>query len=201
MVNESFGPKRHTAPLSSLLARRPALRRSGGALLAAVLITLLTAGLGTPAMASVSAKTVTFSASFSGKASLLISNNKVTISSIAGSGKNSLFGSSSVSGSGSAPKSGSSLCDPFGGKGSIAKGANKISFVVIQSSAQKGCSSGESGAVTITFSGTTKATGGTGKANGASGSLKFSGTLKLGGTSGSQSGSFSVRLSGKLTVK
>lgn len=155
----------------------------------------------TSAMASMSAKTVTFSATYSGKASLLIDNNKVTISSIVGSGKNSLFGSSKVSGSGSAPKSSSSLCDPFGGKGSIVGGANKVTFVVVQSSSQKGCSSGESGPVTITFSGVTKATGGTGKALGASGSLKFSGTLKLGGTSGSQSGAFSVSLTGKLTVK
>jgi hypothetical protein len=45
------------------------------------------------------------------------------------------------------------------------------------------------------------ATGGNGKANGATGSLKFSGSLKLGGTSGSQDGSFTVTLSGTLTVK
>jgi hypothetical protein len=146
-------------------------------------------------------KTVSFSASFSGKASLLINNSTVTISSIAGSGKNSLFGSSKVAGNGSAPKSSSSLCDPFGGKGSISAGASKITFVVVRSSSQQGCSSGESGAVTISFHGVTKATGGTGKGNGATGSLKFKGSLKLGGTSGSESGSFTVSLSGKLTVK
>jgi hypothetical protein len=154
-----------------------------------------------PAGAVTRSKTVSFSASFSGKASLLINNSTVTISSIAGSGKSSLFGSSKVAGNGSAPKSDSSLCDPFGGKGSISAGANKITFVVVKSSSQQGCSSGESGAVTIAFHGVTKATGGTGKANGASGSLKFKGSLKLGGTSGSQSGSFTVSLSGKLTVK
>ena len=52
--------------------------------------------------ATPSAKTVSFSAKFSGKASMLIENSKVTISSITGSGTNSLFGTSKVSGSGSA---------------------------------------------------------------------------------------------------
>lgn len=154
-----------------------------------------------PAGAATASKAVTFSASYSGKATLLIDNSKVTIRSITGTGKNSLFGSSSVSGSGSAPKSGSSLCDPFGGSGTIAAGANKITFVVTQSSSQQGCSSAESGAVTIKFHGVTKATGGTGKAVGASGSLKFSGALNIGGTSGTQTGKFTVSLSGKLTVK
>jgi len=115
--------------------------------------------------------------------------------------KHSLFGASKASGNGSAPKGSSSLCDPFGGKGSITGGANKITFVVIKSGSQQGCSSGESGAVTITFHGVAKASGGSGKGNGATGSLKFKGTLHLGGTSGTQSGNFTVSLSGKLTVK
>jgi len=168
--------------------------------LAVVAVVGLAASPG-PAGAVTRSKTVTFAASYSGRASLLIYNSKVTISAIAGSGKNNLFGSSKVAGNGSAPKSGSSLCDPFGGKGSISAGASKIIFVVVESSAQQGCSSGESGPVTITFHGVAKATGGSGKANSASGSLKFKGSLKLGGTSGSESGSFTVSLSGKLTVK
>jgi hypothetical protein len=146
-------------------------------------------------------KTVAFSGQYSGKASLLIDNSTVTISSISGSGKNSLFGASKASGNGSAPKSSSSLCDPFGGKGSITGGANKITFVVTRSGSQQGCSSGESGAVTITFHGVAKASGGSGKGNGATGSLTFKGTLHLGGTSGAQSGNFTVSLTGKLTVK
>jgi hypothetical protein len=177
-----------------------ALRYKILAALATLAVVGLTASPG-PAGAATRSKTVSFSATYSGKASLLINNSTVTISSIAGSGKNSLFGSSKVAGNGSAPKSGSSLCDPFGGKGSISGGASKITFVVVTSSSQQGCSSGESGAVTITFHGVTKATGGAGKGSGASGSLKFKGSLKLGGTSGSQSGAFTVTLTGKLTVK
>jgi hypothetical protein len=168
-----------------------------------VLVALVSVGLfSSPAIAgATAAKTVTFSGKFSGKASLLIQNSTVTISSISGTGTNSLFGSSKVSGNGSAPKSGSSLCDPFGGKGSIAAGSNKLTFTVTKSSSQQGCSNGESGKVTISFHGVAKATGGGGKGNGASGTLKFSGTLHLGGTSGSQTGNFTVSLNGKLTVK
>jgi hypothetical protein len=151
--------------------------------------------------AAPSGKSVSFSAQFSGKASLLIENSSVKISSVNGSGKSSLFGTSKVSGSGSAPKSSSSECDPFGGKGAITAGANKISFTVTQSSSQKGCANGYSGPVTVSFHGVAVATGGSGKGSGAAGSLKFSGTLHLGGTSGSQNGSFTVNLSGKLTVK
>ena len=167
-----------------------------------VLVALVSVGLSaTPAFSAApgSTKKVTFSSKYTGKASLLINNGKATISSIKGAGKNSLFGASVVSGSGSAAAS--AQCDPFGGKGSIASGANKIMFTVTRSSSQQGCANGESGPVTVTFHGVAVATGGQGKANGASGSLKFKGTLKLGGTSGSQDGSFTVTLSGTLSVK
>jgi hypothetical protein len=168
----------------------------------AALVAVVMVGLcSSPVLAGAtqSAKTVSFTAKFSGKASMLIVNSKVTISSITGSGTNSVFGSSRLSGSGTAAAT--AQCDPFGGKGSIASGSNKITFTVTQSSATQGCSNGESGPITVTFHGVTKATGGSGKANGAVGSLKFNGTLHLAGTSGSQSGSFTVKLSGKLTLK
>ena len=172
-------------------------KRIPGVVLVAVLSTGLLAG---PVFSAVPAvKHVTFSSSYIGKASLLINNGQATISSVTGSGKNSLFGASKVSGSGSAAAS--QQCDPFGGKGSIAGGANKIMFTVIRSSSQQGCANGDSGPVTVTFHGVAVATGGVGAAKGASGSLKFKGTLKLGGTSGSQDGSFTVTLSGTLSVK
>ncbi|MGO8860822.1 MAG: hypothetical protein ACLP1E_06305 [Acidimicrobiales bacterium] len=172
-------------------------KRIPGAVLVAILSTGLLAG---PVFSAVPAtKKVTFSSSYTGKASLLINNGQATISSVTGSGKNSLFGASKVSGSGSAAAS--QQCDPFGGKGSIAGGANKILFTVTRSSSQQGCANGDSGPVTVTFHGVAMATGGVGAASGASGSLKFKGTLKLGGTSGSQDGSFTVTLSGTLSVK
>ncbi|MGD0287275.1 MAG: hypothetical protein ABSC31_13015 [Acidimicrobiales bacterium] len=166
-----------------------------------VLVALVSVGVfaGPAFSAAPATKKVVFSSKYTGKASLLINNGQATISSVTGTGKNSLFGASKVSGSGSAAAS--QQCDPFGGKGNIASGANKIMFTVTRSSSQQGCSNGESGPVTITFHGVAVATGGIGAAKGASGSLKFKGTLKLGGTSGSQDGSFTVALSGTLTVK
>jgi hypothetical protein len=166
-----------------------------------VLVALLCVGLsaGPAFSAAPTTKKITFSSKYTGKASLLINNGQATISSVTGLGKNSLFGASKVNGSGSAEAS--QQCDPFGGKGSIAGGASKIMFTVTRSSSQQGCANSESGPVTVTFSGVAVATGGVGAASGASGSLKFKGTLKLGGTSGSQDGSFTVALSGTLTVK
>jgi len=168
----------------------------------AVLIAVATAGLFIgPVFASTATKTktVAFSGKYAGTATLLINNSSVTISSITGTGTAtpSLLGASAVSGSGSGAAS--AQCDPFGGKGSITGKSSKITFTVTSSTSQ-GCSSGQSGPVTVTFKGVAKATGGSGKAKGATGSLKFSGSLNLGGTSGTQSGHYSVTLSGKLTV-
>ena len=168
------------------------------------LVALLGAGLlVTPAVAVASAvpagtERVAFTGHYTGTASLLINNSKVTISAIHGKGTGTLVGASSVVGNGSG--SAAAQCDPFGGTGSITGAGAKIALIVTQSTAQ-GCSSGQSGPVTVTFHGVAKATGGTGKAKGAAGTLKFNGTLKLGSTSGSQNGPFSVTLTGKLTVK
>jgi len=159
-----------------------------------------TAVLAGPASAAPrpASRSVSFRGSYKGNASLLIDNGAVTISSVSGTGSGSLVGSSSVSGSGTA--SAAAQCDPFSGTGSISGGSATIRFSVASSTAQ-GCSSGESGPITVTFHGTAKAVGGSGKAAGARGSLSFKGTLNLGGTSGSQTGSFTVTLTGKLTVR
>lgn len=139
-----------------------------------------------------------FSGHYKGNASLLINNGAVTIPSVSGKGTGTLVGASTVTGKGSS--SSSAQCDPFTGTGSIVGAAAKIALNVIESKSS-GCSSGESGPVTVTFTGLAVVTGGSGKASGARGSLKFDGTLKLGGTSGSQDGSYTVALNGKLTFK
>jgi hypothetical protein len=154
----------------------------------------------TPAQANRQAagKAVSFSGRYQGNASLLIDNGVVTISSVTGKGTGTLVGASTISGKGSS--SSSAQCDPFTGTGTIAGAAAKLSLKVVESKSS-GCSSGESGPVTVTFTGLAQVTGGTAKAQGASGSLKFNGTLKLGGTSGSQNGAYTVVLSGKLALK
>jgi hypothetical protein len=170
------------------------------------LLTLSGAALvATPAFASSpsltrqhAAKTVSFVGRYSGNAALLIDNGSVTISSVTGTGTGTLVGTSSVAGSGSA--SAAAQCDPFSGTGTISGAAATIRFRVSSSTAQ-GCSSGESGPITVTFHGAAKAIGGTGRAKGATGTLRFNGKLQLGGTSGSQTGTYTVKLTGALTVK
>ncbi len=178
--------------------------------IAGATLALLLAGGGTAAASTAGARptqanarlaageAVTFSGHYHGDASLLINNGAVTISSVTGEGQGTLVGTSKINGKGSS--SSSAQCDPFTGTGSITGAAAKLKLRVVQSKSS-GCSSGESGPVTVSFTGLAVVTGGAGKANGAAGSLKFSGTLKLGGTSGSQNGSYTVVLGGKLTVK
>lgn len=182
-------------------------RRNPGARAAvAGLIALSCAGLlASPALASArtpapqaQGKSVAFTGRYKGTASLLIDNGSVTIQSVPGQGSGTLVGASTVTGSGTS--SAAAQCDPFTGSGHISGAAATIDFKVTSSSAQ-GCSNGESGPITVTFHGTAKADGGSGKAAGARGSVSFKGTLQLGGTSGSQTGSYTVTLTGNLTVK
>jgi len=147
---------------------------------------------------SVPTRTVAFSGHYAGNVALLIDNSKVTISSVTGKGTGTLVGTSTVSGAGSA--SASAQCDPFSGRGAIAGPGTRIEFLVTSSSSQ-GCSSGESGPITVTFKGVAKATGGTGKAKGVSGDLTFKGTLHLGNTTGSQKGEYTVTVTGRLALK
>lgn len=177
----------------SLRRRRPAYR----AILAAA---ATVAGLALPGATSgaTAAKTVPFTGSFSGRATLLIDNGNVSISAIRGSGSASLVGRSAVSGKGAAAAT--AQCDPFSGTGSIVGAAGAIRFVVARSTSTEGCSTGETGPVTINFQGIARAVGGTGKAKGASGSLKFSGTLQLSNTTGTESGPFTAKLSGRLQL-
>jgi len=176
--------------------RYPRLRNRLAQLVSVIVIAISTGALAsTPAYAA--NKTVSFLGRYKGTVALLINNGAVSIPTLRGTGSGTLVGPSTVAGKGSA--SASAQCDPFTGTGSIAGKHAKIDLTVVQSSTQ-GCSSGESGPVTVTFSGTAKATGGTGATKGAKGSLKFKGTLDLKGTSGAQNGTYSVTLTGKLSV-
>jgi hypothetical protein len=152
----------------------------------------------TTSSAATKTKVVSFKARYTGTASLLIDNSSVKILSVAGIGTASLVGSGSISGTGDGTGA-NSLCVPFTGKGAIKGSTGSIKFSVNATKSQ-GCSSGQSGPVTVSVTGLAKVTGGSGSAKGAKGNLKFKGTLKLNDTTGSQSGTFSGTLSGKLTV-
>jgi hypothetical protein len=169
-------------------------------ILAVMFAVAMTALIALPASASAAAKTkvVTFKAKYSGTSSLLIENSSVKILSVDGTGSASVVGAGSISGTGNGTGA-NGLCVPFKGKGKITGSTGTISFSVNVTKSQ-GCSSGQSGPVTVAVTGTIKVTGGSGKAKGASGTLTFKGKLKLNDTSGSQSGTFSGSLSGNLTV-
>jgi hypothetical protein len=188
---------------------------NAGAVGSALLVAGLTASLTPPAAAqsmvapsraasrpalelAAATKTVHFVGRYHGTAALLIDNGAVTITSVTGTGTGTLLGNSTVEGKGSA--SASAQCDPFTGKGKLSSSSGKINMSVTESKSS-GCSNGESGPVTVTFSGVAVVTGGSGAAIGAAGTMKFSGTLKLLGTTGSENGSYTVTLNGKLTVK
>jgi hypothetical protein len=166
----------------------------------ALLAVALAVALAGPATTSAAGKAgqVKFSGSYSGTVSMLIKGSSIKVLSVAGKGTASVIGKSKLSGTASGTSAGSSSCVPFKGTGKI-KGANgtlKLSTTIKKA---KGCSSGQSGPVTITVSGTATVTGAAGKAKGATGSsLKFNGTLHLKDTSGSQSGKFKATISGKL---
>jgi len=150
------------------------------------------------ATAAHSTKQVAFSGHYTGTVALLIDNGSLTISAVKGKGTATLVGLSSVQGNGLG--SASAQCDPFSGVGGLVGKTGEIK-VSVASATSQGCSSGESGPVTITFHGVAKVTGGTGKALGVTGSFKFSGSVNLKGTSGRQTGTFSATLTGKLSEK
>jgi hypothetical protein len=150
--------------------------------------------------AAVKTKVVSFKGTYSGTASLLIQGTDIKVLSITGNGSAPIVGTSSLSGTAAATAGAdSNLCVPFKGSGSIKGSAATIKLATL-STTSKGCSSGQSGPVTVSVTGTAKVAGGTGKARGAKGTLKYKGTLKLDDTSGSQSGTFTGTVSGKLTV-
>lgn len=170
--------------------------------LAALLPVALTAAVAvaSPANAAPSAKSVTFKGNYSGTTSVLFSDTSIKILSVQGNGSSALLGAGSMSGTGTALASGpDSLCVPLQGKGAI-KGSKGTLKVSVSMSTSKGCSSAKSGPVTVAVTGKAKVTGGTGAAAGAKGTLKFTGSVKLNDTSGTQSGTFTGKVSGNLTV-
>jgi hypothetical protein len=168
-------------------------------MLALLLAAAMTAMFITPGSGSAAtSKVVPFKGSYSGTATVLIDNSSVTIVSVKGTGSASVVGAGSLSGTGNGTGS-SGQCVPFTGPGTIKGAKGTIKFTVNPAKSQ-GCSSGQSGPVSVTVNGVAKVTSGTGKAKGAKGNLTFKGTLKLNDTTGSQSGAFSGSVSGKLTV-
>ena len=158
----------------------------------------------TPGHVGATSKKVAFSARYSGTVTMVIngSTGAVAVSSITGTGSAAIIGKGTVAGTGSAQASDAACPTPFPlqGTGHITGPGGKITFRVL-SSKSTGCSSGTSGAVTVTFHGAALITSATGKAKGLTGTVAFHGSFPLAGTSGKQSGKFTASLTGVLTKK
>lgn len=140
------------------------------------------------ASAGTSAKTIAFSAKYSGKAVVKVADNVADISA-AGIGKGTVIGRGKIAGKG---KGDSSVrpCVPFTGLGTMTgPGRTKLTFRVVPGS--RGCGD-ESGEI-FAISGRAKVISGSGKLARAKGSLKLTGLYNR------TSGSFSVKFTGTLT--
>ncbi|MGB7587836.1 MAG: hypothetical protein WBM00_03930 [Solirubrobacterales bacterium] len=154
---------------------------------AAILAALVALAAIAPSIAPAS-KSVSFSGSYKGTFSATKSGSKVSISSVKAKGTGSL-GLNSLSGGPGSGKTTSASCGSFGGPGVISGAGGSIKLAV--SSSSLACAAGGDN---LTFKGSAKVSGGTGKYG------KASGTLTFKGTANKKSGAFSVKISGKLDL-
>lgn len=158
------------------------------AVTAAVVVAAVVAGSALAA-GTVSTKTVVFTASYSGKASVKVAGSTADISADA-TGSGILVGKSKLSGKGV----GKSVepCPLFGGPGTItASDGRKLNFVI---AGLAGSACTDEAAQNFSLVGRATFKGGTGKYVRAKGSFKFTGSYDRG------SGFFSVKLRGTLTI-
>jgi hypothetical protein len=148
-------------------------------------LTLAALAVGT----ALAAHSVTFKASYAGKATEKVSGQTVT-DSVRGTGLGTLVGRGTITGTVTASTA-NPPCSPFGGPGLIAGKGGKLKVTVLKTS--RGCAAGEDDQNNISFSGTAKVIGGTGKLIKARGTLRFTGHYDRSG------GAFTVKLKGTLT--
>jgi hypothetical protein len=166
--------------------------RAGVVALAAVAAVLVvgTAWAGT---AAGQARIIPFVGTYKGNATVKITDSVADIAA-AGAGKATLLQASKITGKGKGNSSGAADtgCVPFTGPGSIAntKGV-KLNFLVQPGAT--GCGS-EDKSVPVSITGRVKITSGTKAYKGAKG------TLKLTGSYSQESGAFSIKLTGKVTL-
>jgi hypothetical protein len=130
---------------------------------------------------------VAFTGTYKGQASTKVDGNTATITAH-GAGKGTLIGVGSINGLGTGDTS-QQPCIPFGGTGTIKGAAGTITFKVASGGSGCGDEGGHNFSVTAHLI-VVKATGKLAKAKG---------TLKLTGAYSHDDGSFSVKVTGKLT--
>ncbi len=129
-----------------------------------------------------------FSASYRGKVTEVVNGQAVTATP-RGTGKGTLIGKSTLIGTVAATTA-NPPCSPLSGPGTLtgAKGKLKITL----RSGSRACAASQDEPNNISFSGSAKVTGGTGKFRSAKGTLRYSGHYDRG------TGAFTVKLKGTL---
>jgi hypothetical protein len=163
--------------------RQVNIRRTS--ILAAILVALV-AATSASALAS-KAKVIAFTGSYAGTATVQVTGTAAAISAN-GTGKGTLIGAGKITGTGTSDTS-QQPCLPLAGTGTITGAAGKITYKVVPGS--NGC--GDEGGHTFTVTSHLTVLSATGKL------AKAKGTLKLTGVYNHDDGSFSVKVSGKLT--
>jgi hypothetical protein len=149
-----------------------------------------------PAAAS---KVRAFNGTYKGTIAMLWSASEVKVTQLTGTGTGSVFGLTSVSGTGSS--SPSSTCDPISGTGTLRGAAGSLTLKLATTS--QGCGADSSAPTLVTVTGSAVVLSGTGTFAGATGSLKVAGSFSIKSTTAgsSESDGFTATLSGNLTVK
>lgn len=151
-------------------------------------------------------KKLAFKGSYSGSLTFLLTSvastsTAASVTSVTGKGTATDLGtgSSSLSGTGNVPATAASDGFHFTGSGKLVGAGSSLTLRIKSSSG----AAPENAAGTVTISGTALVVSGTGKLRGATGTLKFSGSFAISndGTSGTQTQSFTSKLSGTLTIK
>jgi hypothetical protein len=169
LAKESDVKLRRTTPIAAALAA--AMLVAGSALAASTAV----------------AKTIPFTAKYTGTAVTKVTDNVADISAT-GAGKGTIIGAGKLTGTGKGDAS-QQPCVPFGGTGKMTGVAGTtISFKVLQTS--KGC--GDEAGQVFSLSGKATVVKATGKLAKAKGTLRFTGTYDRG------AGTFSVKFTGSL---
>jgi hypothetical protein len=129
-----------------------------------------------------------FTASYAGMVTEKVSGQNVTATP-RGKGTGTLLGKSTLTGSVTATTS-NPPCSPLNGTGALTGKVGTLKVKLLSTS--RGCAAGEDDRDSISFSGSAKVTGGTGKFRAAKGTLRFTGHYDR------SSGAFTVKLRGTL---
>jgi hypothetical protein len=149
---------------------------------------------------------VAFKGSYSGSLTFLLTSvastsTSASVTSVTGKGTSTDIGSTTFTGTGNVPATAASAGFHFTGNGKLAGAGGTLTLRILSKNSSGAAP--ENAAGTVSLTGTATVVSGTGKLKGATGSLKFSGSFAISndGVSGTQSPTFTSKLSGTLIIR